>query len=84
VERYHWHLDVTFREDASGTLNKAATYNLDIVKNIALNTLRLVDVGIAKIRLKNKRLMLCMNFSRYLDAITDFDNTISLFHNRTA
>jgi len=29
VESYHWHLDVTFREDASHTLNKAAAYNLN-------------------------------------------------------
>jgi hypothetical protein len=69
VESYHWHLDVTFREDANSTLDKAAAYNLNIVKKMALNTLKLVDVGIAKISVKNKRLMLCMNFSRYLDAI---------------
>ena len=68
VESYHWHLDVTFCEDANSTLDKAAAYNLNIVKKMA-NTLKLVDVGIAKISVKNKRLMLCMNFSRYLDAI---------------
>jgi len=69
VESYHWHLDVTFREDSNGTLDEAASYNLNIVKKMAINTLNLVDVGIAKISLKNKRLMLCMNYSRYLDAI---------------
>jgi len=31
VESYHWHLDVTFREDANQTLNKHAMYNLNIV-----------------------------------------------------
>jgi len=36
--------------------------------SIELNTLKLVDVGIAKISVKN-RLMPCMNFSRYLDTI---------------
>jgi predicted transposase YbfD/YdcC len=29
VESYHWHLDVTFREDANHTLDKAAAYNLE-------------------------------------------------------
>ena len=40
---------------------------MNIVKKMAINTLKLVNVGIAKISLKNKRLMLCMNYSRYLD-----------------
>ena len=37
VESYHWHLDVTFREDANGTLDKAAAYNLNIVKEPLIN-----------------------------------------------
>ena len=45
VESYHWHLDVTFREDASHTLNKAAAYNLNIVKKMAINTLKVLEVG---------------------------------------
>ena len=69
VESYHWHLDVTFREDANHTLDKAAAYNLNIVKKMALNTLRLLDVGIPKISLKNKRFMLNMDFGRYLDSL---------------
>ena len=67
VESYHWHLDVTFREDANHTLDKAAAYNLNIIKKMAINTLRLVDVGIAKISMKNKRYVISMNFGHYLD-----------------
>jgi len=66
VESFHWHLDVTFREDANHTLEKAAAYNLNIVKKMAINTLRLVNVGIARISMKNKRFMICMNFAHYL------------------
>jgi predicted transposase YbfD/YdcC len=40
VESYHRHLDVTFREDANYTLEKAAAYNLNIMKETAINTLR--------------------------------------------
>jgi predicted transposase YbfD/YdcC len=69
VESYHWHLDVTFREDANRTLDKAAAYNLNIIKKMAINTLRLVDVGIPKISMKNKRFMLSMNFGHYLDTL---------------
>ena len=66
VESYHWHLDVTFREDANHTLDKAAAYNLNIIKKMAINTLKLLDVGIQKISLKNKRLLICTNFRHYL------------------
>ena len=69
VESYHWHLDVTFREDANHTLDKAAAYNLNIVKKMAINTLRLLDVGIARISMKNKRFMISMNFGYYLDKL---------------
>ena len=68
-ERYHGHLDVTFREDANHTLDKAACYNLNIVKKMAINTLRLVNVGIARISMKNKRSMISMNFGHYLDIL---------------
>ena len=46
VESYHWHLDVTFREDANHTLDKDAAYNLNIITKVAINTLKLLDVGI--------------------------------------
>jgi len=69
VESYHWHLDVTFREDANHTLDQAAAYNLNIMKKMALNTLKLVDVGIARVSLKNKRYLISMNFEHYLDTL---------------
>jgi predicted transposase YbfD/YdcC len=69
VESYHWHLDVTFREDANHTLDKAAAYNLNIMKKMAINTLKLVNVGIAKISMKNKRYIISMNFEHYLDTL---------------
>jgi predicted transposase YbfD/YdcC len=69
VESYHWHLDVTFREDANHTMEKTAAFNLNIMKKVAINTLKLVDVGVKKISLKNKRLMIGWNFEKYFDAI---------------
>jgi len=69
VESYHWHLDVTFREDANHTLDKAAAYNLNIVKKMAINTLRLLDVGIARVSMKGKRYMISMHFRYYLDKL---------------
>jgi len=66
VESFHWHLDVTFREDANHTADKDAAYNLNIIKKIAINTLKLLDVGIKKISLKGKRYMISMNAEKYL------------------
>ena len=60
---------MTFREDANHTLDKAAAYNLNIVKKMAINTLRLLDVGIARVSMKNKRYLISMNFRSYLDKL---------------
>ncbi len=49
VESYHWQLDVTFREDANHTIDKDAAFNLNIIKKLAINTLKLLDVGIKRI-----------------------------------
>ena len=68
VESYHWHLDVTFKEDANKTLEKRAAYNLNIIRKMAINTLKLLDVG-KKVSLKGKRLMLCCDFEKYLDQL---------------
>jgi predicted transposase YbfD/YdcC len=71
VESYHWHLDVTFREDANHTLEKDAAYNLNIMKKMAINTLKLIDVGVKRVSLKNKRYMISMNFEKYFGAILE-------------
>ena len=65
VESYHWHLDVTFHEDANRTVDKEAAYNLNIIRKIAINTLRLLDVGMKRVSLKGKRYLLNMNFEKY-------------------
>ena len=69
VESYHWHLDVTFREDADHTLNKHVAYNLNIMRKLALNLLKLLDVGRKNVRLKKKRFMICCNPHKYFDQI---------------
>jgi predicted transposase YbfD/YdcC len=71
VESYHWHLDVTFREDANRTVEKNASYNLNIIRKIAINTLKLFDMGIKRISLKHKRYMICGNFEKYCNMLMD-------------
>jgi predicted transposase YbfD/YdcC len=40
VESYHWHLDVTFREDANHTIDKDSAFNLNILKTCEFKVLR--------------------------------------------
>ena len=60
--RLHWCLDVTFHEDACRTRRDHAPHNLNIVRKIAMNLLRLNPL---KKTLPKKRLRACLN-SAYL------------------
>ena len=62
---YHWHLDVTFHEDDDKTIDKQAAYNLNILRKISLNLLKIIDIG-KKASLKLKRYAISMNPVRYL------------------
>jgi len=71
VESSHWHLDVTFREDANRTLEKTAAFNLNILRKLVLNFLKLMDMsefsGI--ISLKTRRFIISCNPVKYLHQI---------------
>jgi predicted transposase YbfD/YdcC len=69
VESYHWHLDVTFKEDANHTKDKHIAYNLNIMRKLALNILKLLDVGKKRISLKKKRFMICCSPMKYFSLI---------------
>lgn len=59
----HWHLDVTFKEDKSLTSEKTAQRNLNILRKLGLNILKMAQ-PLYKLSLKNIRLQLCMNFEK--------------------
>ena len=63
VENDHWHLDVTFCEDGDLTLEKKASYNLNIMRKLLLNVLKLVEVGSKGLRM-NKEAVCDRNKSR--------------------
>lgn len=54
VEIMHWHLDVTFKEDANSTLDKIAAQNLNIINKWCLSILKLFEVGRKKKSLRKK------------------------------
>lgn len=69
VESYHWHLDVTFREDGNHTLEKQAAYNLNIMRKLSLNILKLIEVGSKALSLKKKRFVIGTNPEKHLERI---------------
>jgi predicted transposase YbfD/YdcC len=71
VESYHHHLDVTFKEDAHQTVDKDAAFNLNIITKIALNALKLLDVGIKRASIKSKRFMTSLNPEKYIEMLLE-------------
>ena len=69
AENYHWHLDVTFREDGNHTLEKQASYNLNIIRKMPLNILKLIKVGSKPLSLKKKRYAIGTNPEKHLEKI---------------
>lgn len=69
VESYHWHLDVTFREDGNHTLEKQAAYHLNIMRKVALNILKMTEIGKKALSLKKKRYAIGTNPEKYLEQI---------------
>jgi len=69
VESFHWHLDVTFREDANHTLEKQAAFNLNIMRKLALSILKLLDVHGKKLSLRTKRYAIGLNPQKYFDQL---------------
>jgi len=71
VESHHWHLDVTFREDDNHTLEKQAAFNLNILKKLALNVLKIYDIGKKTMSLKLKRFSIGTNPEKHLEHILE-------------
>jgi predicted transposase YbfD/YdcC len=69
VESYHWHLDVTFREDDNRTIDKQAAFNLNIMRKLALNVLKIFEIGKKSLSLRMKRFSIGTNPEKHLENI---------------
>lgn len=72
VESMHWHLDVTFREDANHTLDKTAAQNQNIIRKWCLGILKLLEIRGKKMSLQRKRFNIGMDPMKYLEEILSF------------
>ena len=69
VESCHWHLIVTCRVEVNHTLEKKADYNLNIIRKLALNMLKIAEVGRRPLSMKKKRYAIGTNPEKYLDEL---------------
>ena len=58
VESMHWHLDVTFKEDANTTIDKKAAKNHNIIRKWCLSILKMIEICRPKLSMKKKRFVI--------------------------
>ena len=67
IESMHWHLDVTFREDANATIDKNAAQNLNIIRKWCLSILKVTELYEKKLSMKKKRFAVRLRPIRFLE-----------------
>ena len=72
VESMHWHLDVTFKEDANTTLDKQAAENLNIIRKWCLGILKTVEIFRPNLSMKKKRFVISMNPAEFMEQVLNF------------
>lgn len=72
IESMHWHLDVTFREDANTTLDKTAAQNHNIIRKWCLSILKPLELSHRKLSLRKKRFVIGMQPIRLLEEVLNF------------
>ena len=72
VESMHWHLDVTFKEDANKTIDKRAAENLNIIRKWCISILKMIEIFRPKLSMKKKRFVISMNPAEFLEQVVAF------------
>ena len=72
VEVLHWHLDVTFREDANRTIEKLAAQNLNVIRKFCLSILKMVEICKPKLSMRKKRFAISQNAELGLETVLNF------------
>ena len=71
IESMHWHLDVTFREDANTTIDKMAAQNLNIIRKWGLSILKPAQISRHKLSLRKKRFVVSLRPIQYLEELLE-------------
>ena len=70
-ESMHWHLDVTFREDANTTIDKMAAQNLNIIRKWSLSILKPAELSRHKLSMRKKRFVVSLRPIKYLEELLE-------------
>lgn len=71
IESMHWHLDVTFREDANTTIDKMAAQNLNIIRKWSLSILKPAQISRHKLSMRKKRFVVSLRPIQYLEELLE-------------
>ena len=71
IESMHWHLDVTFREDANTTIDKMAAQNLNIIRKWSLSILKPAELSRHKLSMRKKRVVVSLRPIKYLEELLE-------------
>ena len=69
IESMHWHLDVTFREDANATINKTAAQNLNIIRKWCLCILKVTELSKCKLSMRKRRFAIGLRPTMLLEIV---------------
>lgn len=69
IESMHWHLDVTFREDANTTIDKMAAQNQNIIRKWSLSILKTAEVSRHKLSMRKKRYVIGLRPIKHLEEV---------------
>ena len=71
VESMHWHLDVTFREDANTTTDKVAAENQNIIRKWCLSILKMTELStkMKRLSVRKKRFVIGLQLLKYLEEV---------------
>ena len=69
IEGMHWHLDVTFREDANTTIDKMAAQNQNIIRKWSLSILKTAEVSKHKLSMRKKRYVIGVRPIKHLEEV---------------
>ena len=69
IESMHWHLDVTFREDANTTIDKIAAQNQNIIRKWSLSILKTAEVSRHKLSMRKKRYVIGLRPMKHLEEV---------------
>ena len=72
MESMHWHLDVTFWEDANTTLDKQAAQNQNIIRKWSLSILKMIEIMRPGLSLRKKRFAISLRPVKYLEEVLSF------------